>query len=129
MQQSPKRLEADASVADMFVTIDAVAARPLRVVSVKGLQPIDADDPVELLERISVSRLRRDVVSRGDEMAGVQADANAPRSPQVRDDLQRLASVDDRALDGLRDAAGNGHVRADSKHWINIMAACEALFC
>ena len=65
----------------MFVTIDAAAARPLRVVSVKGLQSIDADDPVELLERVAVARLRRDVVSRGDEMAGVQADPNAPRSP------------------------------------------------
>jgi len=46
----------------------------------------------------------------------------------LREDLQGLASVDDRALDGLRDAAGNGHVRADSKHSINIITACEPLF-
>ena len=80
MEQSPERLEADASVADVLVTIDAAAARPLRVVAVKHLEPIEADDPIELLERIAIARLGRDVVARGDEMAGVEADADAPRS-------------------------------------------------
>ena len=43
----PKRLEADASLADVRVAIDAAAERPLRVVQVKHLQPIEADEPPE----------------------------------------------------------------------------------
>jgi hypothetical protein len=41
------------------------------------------------------------------------------RLPAVRvprEDLQRLAAVDDRAVHGLRHAAGDRHVRADSQH-------------
>ncbi len=37
----------------------------------------------------------------------------APLVRVLREDLQRLASVHDRAIDGLRDAARDGHVRAD----------------
>ena len=51
----------------------------------------------------------------------------APLIRVLREDLQRLAAVDDRAIDGLRDAAGHRHVRADSKHSITIMTACEPL--
>ena len=63
-----------------------------------------------------------------DEISGAVEWFATPLIRVPREDLQRLASVNDRALDRLREAAGNGHVRADSKHSINIMAACELPF-
>ncbi len=49
----------------------------------------------------------------------------APLARVLGEDLERLAAVHHRAIDGLRDAAGHGHVCADSKHPITIMTACE----
>ena len=40
----------------------------------------------------------------------------APLARVLGEDLERLAAVHHRAIDGLRDTAGHGHVCADSKH-------------
>ena len=56
--EPPERLETEASLADVLVPIDAAAARLLRVVQVKHLEPIEADDAIELAEGAGVARLR-----------------------------------------------------------------------
>jgi len=70
-EQSTKRRQADASLADVLVAIDAAAARPFRVVAVEYLQPLQPHQLVECIERIPIARLGRDVVPRRDEMTGV----------------------------------------------------------
>ena len=53
VQQAPERLETETALADVLVPIDAAAARALRVVGVKGAQPIEADEPIERSERLA----------------------------------------------------------------------------
>ena len=93
VQQPAERLEPDAPVTDVLVTIDAAAARPLRIVAVKNLQPLDADDPIELIEGVAITRLGRDVVARRHEVAGIEADADPFRSAQVCDDRGKVVEA------------------------------------
>ncbi len=44
------RFETEAALADVLVTIDAAAERFLRIVQMKGLQPLESHEPAELLE-------------------------------------------------------------------------------
>ncbi len=90
MQQPAERLEPEAPVADVLVTIDTAAAGPLRIVAVKDLQPLDADDPIELIEGVAIACLRRDVVARRHEVARIEADADALRSTQVLDHRRQV---------------------------------------
>ena len=43
VDETPKRLESDATLTDVLVTIDAAAERPLRIVQVENLETIDAN--------------------------------------------------------------------------------------
>ena len=74
----------------MLVAIDAAAERPLRVVQVKHLQPIEADQPLELPEGGRVAAGRADVVAGGEQMAGVEADADPAVAVGLRDDRCEL---------------------------------------
>jgi hypothetical protein len=49
---------------DVLVSIDAAAARPLRIVAVEDLEALESDETIELFERVAVARLGRDVVAR-----------------------------------------------------------------
>src|SRR5687768_1381516 len=53
VKQPPEWLFSDAAMPDVFVPIDAAPARFLRVVAVKDLQPIDPDEAIEGVERLS----------------------------------------------------------------------------
>ncbi len=86
VQQAPKRLEADESLANVLVTIDAAAARLLRVVAVKNLESVESHEPVERFERLVVAGRVGDVVSGGEQVTGVKADADARRAIEVRQD-------------------------------------------
>src|SRR5215204_6052992 len=79
-QQPPERFEAETALADVLVPIDTAAARFLRVVQVKDLDPVEADDPIERLEGLPVPLFGGDIVSRRQQVAGVEAHAN-PRRP------------------------------------------------
>ena len=80
VQQAPERLETEATLTEVLVSIDAAAARPLRVVTVKDLQPIEADDAIERGEGVAIADVGDDVVSGCDEVTRVEADADARRS-------------------------------------------------
>src|SRR4029077_6506444 len=60
----PKRLESEKPPADVLVTIHPAAKRPLRVVQMKGLQPVETDETAELLERRGVALRRAQIVPR-----------------------------------------------------------------
>ena len=81
VQDPAERLFAEAAASDVLVAIDAAAARLLRVVPVKHLQPVEPDDALEGVERLAISRLADDVVAGGDEVAGVEADADRVLNP------------------------------------------------
>ena len=49
-------------------------------------QTIDADEAIELLERVAVAGVSRDVVAGRDEMTRIQAHADTFRSAQMLDD-------------------------------------------
>jgi hypothetical protein len=72
-----ERFEAEAALADVLVTVDTASAWFLRVIRVECAQPVESYDAIEALEGIEVAGLRGDVISGGDEMAGVEADADA----------------------------------------------------
>jgi len=77
-------------VTDVRVAIDAAAQRFLRVVEVQRLQPIESHEPAELLERRRVSLRRTQIVARREQMAGVQANADAPVAVHSGDDRRQL---------------------------------------
>jgi hypothetical protein len=90
-----ERLEPEAALADVLVPIDTAAARLLRVVQVEHLEPLEANDAVERIERRPVALVRPEVVSRRHQVAGVQAhtDATAAGTPcieQVEDGAEVL---------------------------------------
>ena len=55
VDDAAERLEPDATLADVLVAIDAAAERPLRVVQVKDLQAIEADQAPESVERARIA--------------------------------------------------------------------------
>src|SRR5262245_45988261 len=73
----PKRLESEKPLADVLVTIHTAAERPLRVVQMKGFQPVEADETAELLECRGVAFWRAQIVPRREQVTRVQTDAGA----------------------------------------------------
>src|SRR5687768_2741400 len=81
----------------MFMTVDAAAARLLRVVAVKDLHTVEADAAFEGVEGLPVTLLADDVVAGGDEVARVQANADTGRAVEMAEDSrQMLEAVADR---------------------------------
>src|ERR1043165_5684496 len=70
-------LRADASLADVLVAVDARAERLLRVVEGERADFADADVRVDLVDDALPSAARADVVAGGEDVAGVDADADA----------------------------------------------------
>ena len=70
-------LEADLPFADVLVAVDARAERLLRVVEVKRADVVDADVPLHLVDRALVAVARADLVAGREDVAGVDADADA----------------------------------------------------
>ena len=80
VHQTPECLDADEPFTDVRMAIDPAGERLLRVVEMKDLEPFEADLPIEQIERRRVSIGRCDVVAGGQQMTGVEADAQ-PRVP------------------------------------------------
>ena len=79
VDDAAERLEAEAALADVLVAIDAAAERLLRVVQVKHLQPIESDQPRRTASNVAAYPSGdADVVARREQVAGVEADADAP---------------------------------------------------
>jgi len=66
---------AELALPDVRVTVSVGAERRLRVVEVQRLEPFQAHDGVEPVQRVGQPRRGPDVVARGQQMARVQADA------------------------------------------------------
>lgn len=67
----------DLALADVFVSVDAGTQVFLRVVGVDALNACHTDDTIELIDGLGVGFGGAKVVSRGEKVAGVQADAQA----------------------------------------------------
>ena len=80
----------EAALADVLVPIDAAAARLLRVVQVKHLDAVEADDAIERLERLAIALFGADVVAGGQQVAGVEADADARRAVEPLEDRREV---------------------------------------
>ena len=117
VQQPPERLEPEASLADVLVPIDAAAARLLRVVQVEHLDPVEADDAIELVERRVVALVGADVVAGGQQVAGIEADADARRAVEPLEDRRRGARSGGRGWCPARRCAraGSSAPRADAR--------------
>ena len=66
---------ADLAVAEVHVAVAVRAERVHRVVAVQRAEPVEPDDAVELVEHLGQVVRGADVVARGEQVAGVQADA------------------------------------------------------
>ncbi len=78
VDQAAERLEPERPLADVLVPIDPTAARPLRVVQVERAHRRKTDGPLELLHGSLVAAVGLEVVSGRVDVAGVDADADAP---------------------------------------------------
>src|SRR5437870_125454 len=85
-----ERLDADLSIADVLVPVDVRAKRLLRVVEVERADPGDSDVPLDLFGRALPAAARADVVAGGEDVAGVDADADALPVVDELDDLPEL---------------------------------------
>jgi hypothetical protein len=86
----------------VLVAIDAAAERLLRIVHVEHREPLEADKPPELRERRRVAFRRANVVARCEQMARVEAYADAAVVVHLRDDRGELfeRGAERRALAG-----------------------------
>src|ERR1700732_1478890 len=74
----------------MLVSIDPAAERLLRVVQVKRLQAVEANQPAELSERRGVALGRADVVTRRDQVTRVAAASDSGVAGHPGDDRREL---------------------------------------
>ena len=74
VHQFQQGVEADAPLADLRMAILAAPQGEQGIVHVEGLEPIEANMLVELLQ--NAIQVVNDVVSRGEHVAGVQTDAH-----------------------------------------------------
>src|SRR4030095_9649597 len=90
VDDAAERFETEAALTDVLVTIDAAAEGLLRIVQMKRLQPVESNQPSELLERRRVAFGRADVVYGCQQMAGIEAYANTRVVVHLRDDRREL---------------------------------------
>ncbi len=81
VEEEPKRLEPDPSSTDMLVAVEPRPQLGSGVVEVECDDPLKPDRRVHARERRGEARGRADVVARGEEVAGVQAEGEALRLP------------------------------------------------
>src|SRR4051812_5941335 len=90
VQQEAKRLDADLAVADVLMAVDARAERLLRVVEMKRADVFDSDVRFERIDRPLVIVAIAKLVSRSEDVAGIETDADAPLVVNERDDASEL---------------------------------------
>src|SRR5207249_1510382 len=94
VDQAAKSFEADESLSDVGVPVDAAADVFLAVVYVKRADPLDADQPVEPSHRLPVTRFVADIVACGEQMACVQAESEpVPGADPVQNCSQMFEPV------------------------------------
>src|SRR3954451_4649400 len=86
VQQEAKGLDADLAVADVLMPVDARAERLLRIVEMKRADIFDSDMRFERIDRPLVFVAIADLVSRGEDVARIETDADAPLVIDERDD-------------------------------------------
>src|SRR3954470_9636120 len=86
----------DGALADVGVTVDTRSERLHRIIEVEGADGPDPENPVELFESGLIAALRGDVVARGEDVAGVEADRDPiGAAARVADRPQLLESAAD----------------------------------
>ena len=80
VDQTPERFEPEAALADVLVPIDPAAARLLRIVQVKRREAIEANDAIEIRERVAIALFAAEVVAGRQQVAGIEADGDARRT-------------------------------------------------
>src|SRR3954452_937659 len=90
IQQETKGLDADLAVADVLMPIDARAERLLRVIEMKRADVFDSDVRFERIDRPLVIVAIAKLVSRGEDVAGIETDADALLVVNERDDAPEL---------------------------------------
>src|SRR5206468_6324621 len=77
IHETAEGLETDEPLADVHVAVDTAPELLLAIVHVKNPHPLGADETVELPDGLLIARLGSNIVARGEEMAGIQADTDA----------------------------------------------------
>src|SRR5581483_4464269 len=93
VDEPAERGESHLALTDVLVAIHAAPERFLRIVHVKHFQAVEADAPLELLEGLAVAARGHDVVSRGEQVTRVEADADAWMSAHAVDDRGDFVEV------------------------------------
>lgn len=102
LQESPKRLGADATTTNVLMPIDTTAEGLLRVIEMKQLEALESNDSLELVENVDIAGRRDDVVARRNHMTGVETDTQPGRVIDAVDDRPEVLETvtEDRALTG-----------------------------
>src|SRR5205807_1779140 len=102
VEDKGERIAADGPFADVLVAVDARAERFLRVIEMKRADLLDADVALHLVDHPLPALARADVVTGGEDVAGVDADANARLVIDRLNDPPQLLerAADARALPG-----------------------------
>src|SRR4051812_41146262 len=103
VREEDAELAAEHTLADVRVSVAVRTERVPRVVDVQRAQAVEADQVVELVEQIVDDLALRDVDARDEQMARVEADAEAP-VPVAR--VKELRELVERAADRAARACG-----------------------
>lgn len=108
--QEAEALFSDLPLADAGVPVDARAKLFHRIVDVEGVEVLEADDPVEFLERLFPLFRGSDIVACGEDVAGVDADADRNFMMEAAEDegevLKTVADAASLARGRLKEDAG-----------------------
>ena len=114
IEQQAERFQPDLAAADVRMAVHAAAERLAAVVDMEEPQPLRADQPIEGAERGSVLRLRMQAIARGEDVAGIETDAEPIR---IADHLEDAGQV----LELMAEAAPLSRRRLqqdlDAKRW------------
>lgn len=77
MEKEGKAVGSDLTFSDVFMAVDSGSQRLLRVIEMERADVLDADMAIDLVDGALVSAAGSDVIARGKDVAGINADAQA----------------------------------------------------
>ena len=80
-------IKTNSAFADVFMSIHSRTARSFGIIKVNGDETIPADHPIEFTESRVQRRFAADVATRGENVRGVEANAQSLRLAHTADDV------------------------------------------
>ena len=83
-------IKTNSAFADVFMSIHSRTARSFGIIKVNGDETIPTDHPIEFTKRFSDRRFAADVITRGENVRGIKANAESLGLAHAADDVREM---------------------------------------